>query len=157
MNKPTDEWGTPQWLFDLLDREFAFDLDVCASALNHKGKNYYGISDDGLASPWGYSNWCNPPYSNQWPWVERADYETNIERHSSVMLLKHDQSTAHGTLASKEADEIRVIEHRLTFEGAPNSANFPSAIAVFRPRLFTRKTDARILYVNFKPLLKGNK
>jgi hypothetical protein len=27
----TDEWKTPSWLLDALDREFGFTLDACAA------------------------------------------------------------------------------------------------------------------------------
>ena len=35
-----DVWSTPQDLFDKLDKEFHFTLDVCADRSNHKCKNY---------------------------------------------------------------------------------------------------------------------
>ena len=46
----TDLWGTPQDLFDELDAEFHFDLDVCALPDNAKCKRYYTPEMDGL--------WC---------------------------------------------------------------------------------------------------
>jgi len=36
----TDLWETPQLLFDQLNEEFNFDIDVCALAENAKCKNY---------------------------------------------------------------------------------------------------------------------
>lgn len=32
----SDEFGTPRWLFDLLNREFQFTIDACASAEDAK-------------------------------------------------------------------------------------------------------------------------
>lgn len=49
----TDEWATPQALFDELDREFHFDLDPCADDHNHKCARYFTKSYDGLAQSWG--------------------------------------------------------------------------------------------------------
>ena len=49
----TDEWETPQDLFDKFDSEFHFTLDVCANAQNHKCARYYNKADDGLKMPWG--------------------------------------------------------------------------------------------------------
>lgn len=144
-----DEWSTPQCLYDIYDHEFGFGLDVCARAENAKHSCYYTKETDGLKHDWFESNWCNPPYSNQLPWLIKAGQEMQIG-HTSVLLLKYDPSTMHGRLASEFADELRIITHRLTFEGARNCATFPSAFAIFRPRLHTRKTDARILYVNYK-------
>ena len=49
----TDEWATPQDLFDELDAEFHFDLDPCADDQNHKCEEYYTILQDGLGKDWG--------------------------------------------------------------------------------------------------------
>ena len=58
----TDMWETPQELFDELDKEFHFDLDVCATPENAKCKRYYTPKQDGLSQPWDGTCWCNPPY-----------------------------------------------------------------------------------------------
>ena len=42
----TDEWATPQELFDELDSEFHFELDVCANESNHKCDKYYTKAQD---------------------------------------------------------------------------------------------------------------
>ena len=49
----SDEWATPQSLYDELNREFNFDLDAAASELNHKCSRYFTIQDDGLTQNWG--------------------------------------------------------------------------------------------------------
>lgn len=49
----SDEWATPQWLFDELNTEFNFDLDPCASDENHKTPNYYTKENNGLSHKWG--------------------------------------------------------------------------------------------------------
>ena len=42
----TDMWETPQDLFDELDKEYHFDLDVCAIPENAKCKRYYSPEQD---------------------------------------------------------------------------------------------------------------
>ena len=49
----TDNWATPQDLFDKLNDEFHFDLDPCADDLNHKCENYFTRAEDGLGRSWG--------------------------------------------------------------------------------------------------------
>lgn len=49
----TDDWATPQALFDKLDAVFHFTLDVCASKDNAKCKKYYTKEQDGLKQDWG--------------------------------------------------------------------------------------------------------
>ena len=49
----SDEWATPQALFDELNKEFNFNLDPCATKDNHKCDRYYTMQDDGLTQNWG--------------------------------------------------------------------------------------------------------
>lgn len=49
----SDEWPTPEWLFDKLNQEFHFDLDPCATPENAKCKKFYTKADNGLKQPWG--------------------------------------------------------------------------------------------------------
>lgn len=49
----SDEWETPQELYNELDREFDFQLDVCATSDNHKCPFYFTKDDDGLSKSWG--------------------------------------------------------------------------------------------------------
>ena len=48
----TDLWATPQDFFDALDREYHFDLDVCALPENAKCAEYFTPEVDGLAQDW---------------------------------------------------------------------------------------------------------
>jgi DNA N-6-adenine-methyltransferase (Dam) len=47
----TFEWATPQDVFDRLNSEFGFTIDVCATADNAKVVRFYTVTDDGLAQP----------------------------------------------------------------------------------------------------------
>ena len=55
----TDDWATPQDFFDKLDKEFMFDLDVCATKENTKCHRWYELQDDGLSKPWLGHNYDN--------------------------------------------------------------------------------------------------
>lgn len=48
----TDMWETPQELFDELDREFHFTLDVCAVPENAKCERYFTPAQNGLKKDW---------------------------------------------------------------------------------------------------------
>lgn len=48
-------WETPQDLFDKLNEEFHFTLDVCATEKNHKCERYFTPEQDGLSQNWGAS------------------------------------------------------------------------------------------------------
>lgn len=49
----SDEWETPQDVFDALNEEFDFNLDPCATDENHKCEKYYTKEQDGLSQKWG--------------------------------------------------------------------------------------------------------
>ncbi len=49
----SEEWGTPQELFNRLNKEFNFTLDVCASEENAKYPKYYTKEEDALKQEWG--------------------------------------------------------------------------------------------------------
>jgi hypothetical protein len=105
-----DDRETPPDVFDPLNDEFRFTLDVAAARHNSKCRRYYALGPsphfdprqgllfpevfvgdedaagiDGLVQPWarGERIWCNPPFSNIEPWVRRAAFaEATV-----VMLL----------------------------------------------------------------------
>ena len=69
----TDEWATPLDLFDELDSEFHFDLDVASTDDNALCEHHYTIEQDGLSMPWDGHVWCNPPYGRQiGKWMKKA-------------------------------------------------------------------------------------
>lgn len=69
----TDNWATPQWLFDQLNEEFHFTLDVCADSQNAKCGHYFTREQDGLSQKWEGRVWCNPPYGRTvGNWVKKA-------------------------------------------------------------------------------------
>lgn len=129
----TDLWETPQELFDELNHEFHFTLDVCALPENAKCSRYYTPEQDALSQPWEGVCWCNPPYGKGvGEWVRKALF-TSVGGATVVMLLpaRTDTRWFHEYIYGKA--EIRFIKGRLKFGGSKNSAPFPSMIVVFRP------------------------
>lgn len=49
----SDEWSTPQDIYEQLDNEFHFNLDPCATEENHKCDTFFTQNDDGLSKKWG--------------------------------------------------------------------------------------------------------
>jgi len=131
MSSNTDLWGTPQALFDILDKEFNFDVDVCANADNHKCAKYYTKEQDGLKQDWGTQTcFMNPPYGKEiGKWVKKA-VETAKAGGVVVALLPNRSDTKWYSDVMK-ASEIRLIKGRLHFNDSENSAPFPSIIAIW--------------------------
>ena len=68
------EWETPPELFKLLDDEFHFTLDPCATEQNAKVGYFFTEQDSGLVADWGRDRvFMNPPYGRELlRWVEKA-------------------------------------------------------------------------------------
>lgn len=141
----SDEWATPADLFAVLDREFGFFLDVCATAENAKCDLYYSPANDGLAQAWPAAAspwpgdpklrtlWMNPPYSQIAAWMRKA-HESALTGSLVVCLVPARTDTRWWWSYAVPA-AIRFLPGRLKFGGGKNSAPFPSAIIVMYPGL----------------------
>ena len=130
----TDDWATPQDLFDKLDNEFHFDLDPCADENNHKCDLFFNVEQDGLSKNWGgHTVFCNPPYGKViGKWVKYA-YEQAQQPNTTVVMLipsRTDTRYFHDYIYGKA--EIRFIRGRLKFGDGKGSAPFPSMIVIFK-------------------------
>ena len=130
----SNEWSTPDWLFDLLNEKYNFELDPATNSLNSKCKKYYTIKDNGLEQNWSrYSVFCNPPYGREiGKWVKKA-YEESLEGDKPIVLLipaMTDTLYWYNYIFGR-ADSIYFIKGRLKFGDSKNSAPFPSAIVIY--------------------------
>lgn len=128
-------WETPQWLFNKLDKEFNFTLDVCALPETAKCKNYYTPQIDGLKQDWEDNIcWMNPPYGREvGVWIEKA-YKESLKGAIIVCLIPSRTDTKYWHDYCMKANEIRFVKGRLKFGDSKNSAPFPSAIVIFNGR-----------------------
>ena len=127
----TPEWETPQDLFNELNKEFNFVLDVCATKENAKCKRYFTKEDNGLEQVWDIigCNWMNPPYGREInKWVEEASQYWTV----CLLPARTDTRWFHDYIYNKPNVEIRFIKGRLKFGGSKNSAPFPSMIVIFK-------------------------
>ncbi len=135
-SQATDEWPTPQWLFEALDKEFGFTLDPCSDGSNAKCARFYSVRDSGLLKDWGTETvFMNPPYSQCQAWMHKA-YAAAQAGATVVCLVPARTDTAWWHHYAMKG-EIRLLRGRLKFGDAQNSAPFPSAVIVFRPQAFT--------------------
>jgi len=74
----SDNWKTPDWLYNELDAELHFDFDPCPLDADF----------DGIAIPWGESNFVNPPYNrvDKPKFVEKAFREWSKGRGIALLL-----------------------------------------------------------------------
>ena len=128
----TDEWETPQDLFDRLNAEFHFTLDPCATKENTKCKKFYTKEDDGLSKDWsGEIVFCNPPYNRYVidKWLKKM---SNSNAKVCVGLLPVRTNTAWFHKYVWKKTKIRFIRGKLKFSGYKWQAPFPSMIVIFK-------------------------
>lgn len=128
MTSNSSEWETPQTLFDELDSEFHFTIDVCATAENTNCPRFLSRADDGLLLPWAGVCWMNPPYGRAiGEWVKKASQAKCLV--VGLLPARTDTRWFHDYIYGKT--EIRFIKGRIKFSGAKWNAPFPSMVVVW--------------------------
>jgi phage N-6-adenine-methyltransferase len=131
MSSQTDNWSTPQPLFEALNAEFMFTVDVCASDVNHKCPEYFTKADDGLSKEWAGVCWMNPPYGKTiGRWIEKAYLSS--QNGATVVCLLPARTDTKWFHAYCLRGELRWIKGRLKFGDSKNTATFPSFLCIFR-------------------------
>ena len=141
----SDEWATPQDLYDRLHAEFDFEIDLAAADENTKCSWFYSKTSNSLKKDWSGQfdrGWLNPPYSRGLcaKFIAKAAEERR-KGFTTVMLLpaRTDTKAFHAhiydasTWRPRDGVEIRFLPGRLKFGNAKNGAPFPSMIVIFRP------------------------
>ena len=131
----TNEWGTPQKLFDFLNQKFNFTLDPCCTHETAKCEKHYTIEDDGLSKSWADEVvFMNPPYGGHTrSWLEKAHLESEKGATVVCLIVSATDRTYWHDLISKKADEIWFLRGRIKFGGKNTTAPFASSIVIFRP------------------------
>jgi site-specific DNA-methyltransferase (adenine-specific) len=131
----SEEWSTPIDFFRLLDEEFTFTLDACATKANAKCAKFFTKEQNSLVQDWGTETvFCNPPYGSQmrvWP---RKCHDASLDG-AVVVMLAHSRTDTrwfHDWVYNRAA-EIRFVKGRLKFGDGKQSAPFPSMVAIFKP------------------------
>ena len=141
-SKASDEWSTPQWLFDVLDQEFHFECDAAATPQNSKCCEYIGKSTgltiDGISDSWTLIwekdrpkiFWLNAPYSKISAFMKKA-YEESLKGATVVCLIPCRSDTRYWHDYVMKSQEIRFVKGRLKFGNSKTGAPFPSVVVIF--------------------------
>lgn len=154
---------TPPWFVAAAESflGFRFDLDVCCLATTAKCEAFYSLVDfgvDSLQVPWDRYNWCNPPYSNITPWVDKAEFES-VKGKTSCLLIPDKPEVGYVRRCKESADTIIHMPFRLNFlrpdgtefldkHGKKQGPKFPVMLAVFTP--WGMRVPTRDIYVDFR-------
>lgn len=130
----SNRWSTPQYLFDELNQEFGFTVDVCAEEWNHKCPVYFSPDQDGLQQLWTGTCWMNPPYGKEISkWVEKA-YLAACQGTTVVCLVPARTETAWFQDYCLKG-EVRFVRGRIHYtdpKGKSGRPRFGNAVVIFR-------------------------
>lgn len=160
-----DLWQTPKSLFDSLNREFEFDLDVCASNKNKLVYYHFSEQYSALDNDWCYpvkndiepkpitAAFLNPPYSKTALFLERAAQQSELNNFTVVALVNANTDTQWFAQAVKSASEVRLLTGRVGFVkasgGKSNGNTKGQCLIIWRGNC---KTPCQITMVDRKNL-----
>ena len=142
-HKGRDGWITPEWLFKLLDNQYKFGLDCCASEKDRKCKmfenNFEGLRFTNTVA------WMNPPFSIAWRMFEH--FFKVIDQGVAIYRCDNFETALWQKIIFPHASWIMIPNRRISFEGLDgDGARFPSALIgyhVSKPKLI----EGTVLYV----------
>ena len=134
----SDDWWTPQWVFDMLDQEFGFEVDVCASAENAKCQRFFSREDNALDQEWTGVCWMNPPYGRSgdqgiYQWMQKA--HQSAQAGATVVCFVPARTDTQWWWDHALEGEIRFIKGRLKYDNSDSMSPFPQAVVILRPGL----------------------
>lgn len=130
----TEDWITPEPIFQALDEEFKFTLDPCADPVNAKCTTFFTKEENGLKHSWvGHRVFMNPPYGRKISqWIKKA-YQESQHGVLVVGLLPASTDTIWFQDYILNKAEIRFLRGRIHFSDA-DRAPFPSMVVIWRGR-----------------------
>jgi phage N-6-adenine-methyltransferase len=155
---------TPIWFMNSLlnlTSSSCFLLDVCANKATAKSFAYYSLEEKGqnaLELAWSKNSFCNPPFSNIMPFIEKAEYEATTGN-TTTMLLPNNPETAYIRKVKEVADTIIEMPFRLKFlrpngepfldkKGKEQGPKFSCLIAIITP--LGLHAPKRSMYYDFR-------
>jgi hypothetical protein len=111
-NRRGDEWYTPPWLIRELGGKFG--TDPCCPRKDHwTAETCWTLEDNGLKQDWHGLVFCNPPYSNPLPWVEKLREHPD----GGIMFVPVRQSWWFQQAALGSCSAWALLETRIAFCG----------------------------------------
>ena len=112
--KNHDNWQTPPYLYNELNKEFNFDFDPCPLCFDEITPD-----KDGLLIEWGQRNFVNPPYSRKLKeaFVKKAIQESKKGKLCVCLLPVSTSTILFHDYILPNAHDIRFLKGRVKFIG----------------------------------------
>ena len=141
--KRSDEWQTPQELFERLNKQYKFDLDLAASESNTKCKNFFSKDNSYLNSVLvGQPNaWMNPPFSLAYEFFKKVGIDfTSQDNVDATAVCIYKASNMESSVWQEQilpkASWVLVLKRRTNYvdpeQSERDSAPFGSALIGYR-------------------------
>lgn len=128
-NESRDEWQTPQWLFDILDNQYNFVFDCCASIANRK-KHFYSYNFEKSKYIGIKMAWMNPPFSKASEMFKH--FFKTVRKGVAIYRADNFETKIWQEVIFPNASWIFIPNKRIAYEGmAGKGSRFPSALIGF--------------------------
>jgi len=122
-----DDWQTPQWLFNKLDKQYGFEIDCCAESHNTKCEVWYNdfLKYDNAFV--GEIHWINPPFSKAKEILEH--FFTVVKNGVGIYRCDNMETKVWQEIILKKASWVFIPKGRINYEGKKgNGSVFASAL-----------------------------
>ena len=124
-----DDWQTPQWLFNIINKQYDFEFDCCADNNNNKCILYTNnfLTSDGKID---LVSWMNPPFSKASEMFKQFFEFVS----SGVCIYRCDnmETKIWQNIILPNATWIFIPKGRISYEGkVGKGSRFPSALIGF--------------------------
>lgn len=131
----SDEWQTPQELWNKLNQQYGFTLDCAASEANHKCERFCSMENSFFSYQGFQENdvlWCNPPFSNTYGFVFHLAVVSGAKNLPTVGIYRSDNmETKNWRLIWENADWIFVFDKRVHYVNPVGGDTCPFGSALF--------------------------
>jgi len=122
-----DDWQTPQWLFDKLDKQYNFLFDCCATKENTKSQSWSSNFINEITNDTRDSCWMNPPFTLAEEMFEH--FFKVISKGVAIYRCDNMEIKIWQNIILKNADWIFIPKGRISYEGKEGTGSrFPSAL-----------------------------
>lgn len=133
MESLSQEYETPDEIFIPLNKEFNFEIDICATEENKKCLQYYTKERDCFTQNWNQTSWINPEFVIVKKFVKKAYEDSQKFKSTIVMLVLVKSNTNWWRDYVMKAKEVRFINQKVTFKNQEQGLRFPACIVIFEP------------------------